>query len=136
MLPEPTSLLIVLTLLWFVAFWIVGGIIFAVIGLVRFLKLNKNRFSCLFTFFSGVTAFAAAWMGIVTARAGSPRGCAIRESIKDPGVTKLLPNLFECSANDVLAAAGLWFIILLAVGIMLMFVSRTPERPRDIHGNG
>ncbi len=135
MVSAPLSLLVLLTLLWFVIFWIVGGVIFAIIGLVRFLRLNKNRFSCLFTLFSLVTAFFAARMGMTAAYATASRVCLAREGRQDPGIEKLLPNIFQCSSQDLIAAAGFWFLILLVGGIFIMFISRTPERPRDIHGN-
>jgi hypothetical protein len=132
MVNEPLVSLLILTLLWFVAFWIVGGVIFAVIGLVRFLRLNKNRFSCLFTFASAGTAFGAAWMGLWAVQTDAPTRYA---RIHEAGITELIPRLFTIGSTEILSAAGLWFLLLLAAGIFLLFISRAPERPRDIHGN-
>lgn len=136
MTPLHLTVMLILALLWFVLFWIIGGILFAVVGLVRFLRLNKNRFSCLFTFFSGVTAVGASWMGLLAAEATPARVCIARGAVaKAERLTTILPNLFRCSYEELLSAAGLWFLFLLAIGIILMFISRTPEKPRDIHGN-
>jgi hypothetical protein len=135
MAPQPIGLLILLTLLWFVLFWIIGGVIFATIGLVRFLRVNKNRFSCLFTFFSLAAAFGAAWTGIAATNMPGPHACLVRQGLDHLPLTQILPSLFNCSYNEVLSAAGLWFLFLLAVGIILLLISRTPEKPRDIHGN-
>jgi hypothetical protein len=55
--------------------------------------------------------------------------------MEDPGLNKLLPNIFQCSSDDLIASAGMFFILLMAAGIFALFVSRSPERPRDIHGN-
>jgi hypothetical protein len=135
-MPEvPLGVLILLTLLWFVAFWIIGGVIFATIGLVRFLRVNKNRFSCLFTFFSLAAAVGAAWTGIAAAQMPGPRACMVKNAVENAPLTEILPKLFNCSYNEVLSAAGLWFLFLLAVGIILLFISRTPEKPRDNNGN-
>lgn len=133
--PQALSLLVILTILWFVAFWIIGGIIFAIVGLVSFLRLNKNRFSCLFTIFSGLAAFGGAWMGLLAAHSAHPFMCLPKGIPKNFGITASFPNLFSCAYQEVLSAAGLWFLFLLAAGIILLFVSRTPEHPRDIHGN-
>ncbi|MFA5945638.1 MAG: hypothetical protein WC802_01870 [Patescibacteria group bacterium] len=131
---EPLGFLLVLALLWFVSFWILGGVIFAIIGLVRFLRLNKNRFSCLFTILSALTGFGAAWMGLLAARANDAEGC-LDNSTTFTGITQFFPNLFSCSSQEVLYSAGLWFLFLMAAGIVLLFFSRAPERPRDMHGN-
>lgn len=131
---EPIGFLLVLALLWFVLFWVIGGVIFAIVGLVRFLRLNKNRFSCLFTVLSAVTGFGAAWMGLLAARAKDTTGC-LDSSTSFTGITHFFPNLFACSSQEVLYSAGLWFLFLMAAGILLLFISRSPERPRDIHGN-
>ena len=133
MLNEPIVFLLVLVLLLFVVFWIVGGVIFAVIGLVRFLRLNKNRFSCLFTFLSAGTALGAAWMGLRAAQTDAPRACL--KQAKTSGIAEFIPSLFTCASEEVLSAATLWFLFLLGAGILLLFISRAPERPRDIHGN-
>ena len=135
MFDQPIGLLILLTLFWFVIFWIVGGVIFATIGLVRFLRVNKNRFSCLFTFFSLAAAFGAAWTGIAAARMPGPRMCMVKSGVESAPFTEMLPKLFNCSYDELLSAAGLWFLFLLALGIILLLISRTPEKPRDIHGN-
>jgi hypothetical protein len=130
---EPIGYLLILSLLWFVLFWTIGGVIFAVIGLVRFLRLNKNRFSCLFTILSAGTAFGAAWMGLLATHTPEPSACLASAPTAD--ITQFLPSLFTCASEEVLSAAGLWFLFLLGAGIFLLFISRAPERPRDIHGN-
>jgi len=130
---EPTSYLLTLALLWFVLFWTVGGVVFAVVGLVRFLRLNKNRFSCLFTILSAATAFGAAWMGLLASHTEAPSACLAQTDTT--GVTKFIPSLFTCASEEVLSAAAFWFLFLLGAGIIVLFISRAPERPRDIHGN-
>ncbi len=130
---EPIGFLLILALLWFVLFWTVGGVVFAVIGLMRFLRLNKNRFSCFFTILSAGTALGAAWMGLLAAHTDAPSACLAQT--KTSTITSFIPSLFTCASEEVLSAAALWFLFLLGAGIILLFLSRAPERPRDIHGN-
>ena len=114
-----------LTLMWFVLYWLVAGVLFAIIGLVRFMRINTARFSCLFTLMSFATAYAAAWTGYVAAARTNGRCLAQIDAAYE-----VIPGLFRCSTTIMVSNGILWFIVLLAVGIALMFVSRLPERTR------
>ena len=114
-----THIMIVLAFLWFVAYWIVGGVAFAVISLSRFMHVNKVRFSCLFTLLSAAAAYAASWMGIHAVSLKHPN-CLVR--IKD--TLDVFPAAFTCGSRDVLSAAGLWFLLLMVIGIGLMLILR------------
>ena len=108
------ALTMLLTIVWFVVFWLVAGVMFAVIALIRFVKLNKARFSCLFTILSFVTAYGAAWMGVMAAVKGSSRCLAridaLYEAIPAAGhFLGLLVVYFPSGARyrpDVLLAFG------------------------------
>ncbi len=126
MLASPVIITFAFTLLWFVLYWIAAGVIFAIIGLVRFMRINTARFSCLFTLMSLATAYAAAWTGYVAASRTNAR-CLV--GINAP--YEAIPGLFRCSTTIMVSNAILWFIVLLAVGIALMFISRLPDRPRQ-----
>ena len=119
------ALTMLLTIVWFVVFWLVAGVMFAVIALIRFVKLNKARFSCLFTILSFVTAYGAAWMGVMAAVKGSSRCLARIDALYEA-----IPGTFVCAPQPVIFSAFLWFIFLLALGIGLMFFSRLADRPR------
>jgi predicted permease len=123
---NPIIITLAFTLLWFVLYWIVAGVIFAIIGLVRFMRINTARFSCLFTLMSFATAYAAAWTGYVAAARTNARCLA---EVNAP--YEAIPGLFRCATTIMVSNAILWFIVLLAIGIALMFISRLPDRPRQ-----
>lgn len=121
------AMTLLLTIVWFVVFWLVAGVMFAVIALVRFVKLNKARFSCLFTILSLVTAYGAAWMGVMSAvRNPAYERCLNRID----ALYEAVPGAFVCAPQPVVFSAFLWFIFLLAMGIGLMFFARLTDRPR------
>ena len=123
---SPIMITVAFTLLWFVLYWILAGVIFAIVGLVRFMRINTARFSCLFTLMSFAAAYAAAWMGYVAVARTNGRCLA---EINAP--YEAIPGLFRCATTIMISNGILWFIVLLAVGIALMFLSRIPDRPRQ-----
>lgn len=124
---SPVVITLTFTLLWFVLYWLVAGVLFAIVGLVRFMRINTARFSCLFTLMSFATAYAAAWTGYVAAARTNGRCLA---EISAP--YEAIPGLFRCATTITVSNGILWFIVLLAVGIGLMFISRLPERQRQV----
>ena len=122
---SPALITLAFTLLWFVLYWLLAGVLFAIVGLVRFMRINTARFSCLFTVFSFASAYGAAWTGYVAASRQSPRCLADIQATYEA-----IPGLFRCAPTIMISNGVLWFIVLLALGIGLMFVSRLPDRPR------
>ena len=121
----PLQAIILLTLMWFVIYWMLGGVMFAVVALVKFMRINKAQFSCLFAVSSGIAAYAAAWMGVAAAQNTS---LACIAKIKTAYL--IIPGLFRCASREVIATGILWFILLMATGIIIMFISRVPENGR------
>ena len=50
--------------LWFLVYWIFGGVFFALVAILRLGRLRKVRFSCLFSFWTFFCGVGAAWLGI------------------------------------------------------------------------
>jgi hypothetical protein len=124
---SPVTVTLAFTVMWFVIYWLLAGVLFAVVGLVRFMRINTARFSCLFTLFSFATAYGAAWTGFAAITKTNGRCLANVDALYE-----VIPGLFRCSPAIVVSNGVLWFIVLLAVGIGLMFVSRLPDRPRPV----
>ncbi len=122
---SPSMIILAFTLLWFVVYWLVAGVIFAILGLARFMRINTARFSCLLTLLSLATAFAAAWTGY-TGIARAHGRCLAEIDVS----FEVIPGLFHCSKMIMFSNAFLWFIVLMTLGIGLMFISRLPDRPR------
>jgi len=116
-----STLVFTLTLFWFVAYWIVGGVIFSIISVTRFLHVHRARFSCLFTLLSAGAAYGAAWM--------SGR-MLIRQVVcieKTHGILDVFPLMFTCGTRQTFSSGLLWFLLLMAIGIGMMLILRGPD---------
>ena len=114
---------IILALLWFVLYWIIGGVIFAVIALTKLIHLKKAQFSCVFAVLAGLAAYGAAWMAVVSATHSS-RLCLI----KIKAIYDAIPAMFVCATRETVFSGLLWLVFLMTLGIGLMFISRTSEQ--------
>lgn len=116
---------VILALLWFVIYWLLGGVIFAVVALSRLIHLKKAQFSCIFVILSGLAAYGAAWMSVMSATRNS-RACFT----KIDAVYDAIPAMFGCATQETIFSGLLWFIILMTLGIGLMFVSQSADHAR------
>ncbi len=112
------------TLFWFVVYWIVGGVIFSIISVTRFLHVHKTRFSCLFTLISAGTAYGAGWMGANALV--HQRLC--EEKVR--GIIDVFPLMFTCGTRQTFSSGLLWFLLLMAMGIGMMLLLRGPDERR------
>lgn len=121
---------VILALLWFVVYWLVGGVIFAVVALSRLIHLKKAQFSCIFVILAALAAYGAAWMAVVSATQNS-RACFAKIN----AVYDAIPAMFACATQETVFSGLLWFVFLMTIGIGLMFVSQSPDhgRPTSRH---
>ena len=112
--------ILVLSLLWFVVYWIVGGVIFSIVSLTRFLHIHKARFSCLFTLLSIGAAYGAAWLG-------ADRLLRLPCAERMRNVLDIVPTITVCATRHVFSSGILCFLLLMAVGILLMVLLRRGE---------
>jgi hypothetical protein len=119
-MPELMAYTLIISVLWFVIFWILGGVFFAVVSLARTVKLRKARFSCLFTILSGVAAYGAAQTGM---RLGAKR---IRFCLgeADGSIVDVLSAIFGCGILEMLAAGAAWFFGLVILGFVVLYICR------------
>ncbi len=110
------SFTILLAGAWFVVFWILGGVLFAAVSTIHFLKLKKTRFSCLFSLASAAAAYGAAATGIVVGK----------EHIQD---CLTVPAFLDCGAKEIFLSGGAWFIVLMLLSLLLMLLSRRESKP-------
>lgn len=111
--------------LWFVIFWILGGVFFAIVSATRFVHLRKARFSCLFTVASIAASYGAALGGRLLARPihNSPE-CSRFVAEKAHNLGEVL----TCNYEAVFLAGGLCFALLLMGGLIAMLVSRVEKK--------
>lgn len=121
---DPQSLLMFLAVAWFIIYWIMGGVFFAIVVASRFIRLKKARFSCLFTLASAGLAYGAATTGLLLAQSRI-RSCG-RPTDQ---VGEAILSLFHCAPNAILSTGLLWFILLVLVGSVAILISRAEKKP-------
>ncbi|HBU27611.1 TPA: hypothetical protein DEB00_00660 [Candidatus Uhrbacteria bacterium] len=112
---ELGTLLVSLTVLWFLVYWIFGGVVFAIISLVRPGKMKRVRFSCLYTVFSALIAYQAAKLGILWASEATgsiPQASSLSEAIVVMGGLGFVGILLGLIAGFVVLFIGGWVIML------------------------
>ena len=124
---SPVAIILVFTLMWFVLYWLIAGVLFAIVGLAHVMRINTARFSCLFACLSLAVAYGASYTGFVAATRLNGR-CVNQIDAS----YQIIPGLFKCAHTVIFSNGVLWFLVLLAAGIGLMFVSRLPDRPHTL----
>lgn len=116
--------------LWFVIYWILGGVFFAIVSATRFMNTRKALFSCLFTVGSVAAAYGASIVGLLLARPSGPR-CAeavINSGANRHGSSVLFSDVLSCGFGALMSAGGLFFVLLLTVGMVALLVSRVEKQ--------
>ena len=113
-----------LSLIWFVLYWIFGGVFFAVVAFLRFGRVRKVRFSCLFSLWTILVAAGAAWGGMLFAQEAQTE-CLLAAETKAEAITAV----FGCGAIGVFGALLVGVAVLVIGGFLIMAISRTDNKP-------
>jgi hypothetical protein len=120
---EFLPVVILVTFFWAPIYWIVGGVVFAIIAFTRSLKLRRVRFSTYFTLLSVIMGFGASYGGMRLAiRNGTT--CAVDQA----GFVDTVSGVIACGILEFSAAGLLGFITLLILGSLLMVLSRAKNQ--------
>lgn len=114
---EIGSFLVALTLLWFLVYWVFGGVVFSLISLLRPGKLKRVRFSCLYTILSAFVAYGAAKYGILWAAKATgtvPETASITEAIVVLGGMGFVGILLGMMAGLVVLFLGGWALMMIS----------------------
>lgn len=118
------SFVIFLSILWFFIYWILGGVFFAVMAILRLGRVRKVRFSCLFTILALTCAISAAYFGVKTAEPAL-RVCVA--STTSAVQTKVA--FIGCGFNGIMGAFALGVLVLTLVGFLIMAISKSKAKP-------
>lgn len=121
MFAQADTLVIILTLLWFLVYWIFGGIVFMIISLVRPGRMKRVRFSCLYTLVAALTGYGAAWLGMYWA---TQAGGSLPEATSVEDVAFLLGSL---EFIGILLGLAVGFAVTFLAGWIIMLLSRSHE---------
>lgn len=110
-------------IVWFVLYWIIGGIIFSIAALFRVAKLRKAQFSCLFTLASLGCAYGATYTGFLF---GQKEINVCLSQARD--IFEQLASVFACGILPMVFMGSAWFLGLLLLGSILLFISRAKNQ--------
>jgi hypothetical protein len=122
---DPQTITWMLFVGWFIVYWIIGGVFFALVAATRFMNMRKARFSCLFTLGSLLAAYGAASMGILLSKAGNVTRCPKL----NPEAFHALGEMITCNYRAIFVAGGMCFALLLMAGLVALLFSRVDKAP-------
>ncbi len=118
------SFTLFLGFLWFLFYWILGGVLFALVAILRLGRVRKVRFSCLFSFWSLLCGAGAAWGGVKLAQ-DSITSCYLLAQTK----AEVLTAFFGCGFAGVFGAFLLGAAVLTLGGFLIMEISKNKNAP-------
>jgi len=129
MIFEFSSLTVTIAIFWFIIYWILGGVFFAIVVASRFIRLRKARFSCLFSIASATLAYGAASTTTVLSES------SVAVCVNKDGSDGFL-SLLRCAPNAFFGSGAIWFILLVVIGTVAVLLSRAEKYPvaqRETH---
>lgn len=118
------SFVVFLSILWFFVYWILGGVFFAVMAILRLGRVRKVRFSCLFSLLAAFCAVGAAYGGVQYA-ATSIRTCVVEAT---QGI-QIKVAVIGCGFSGIMGAFVVGVVILLFGGFIILSLSKSKTRP-------
>ena len=114
----------VLGFLWFLVYWILGGVLFSLVALLRLGRIRKVRFSCLFTIVSFIAGVATAFLGV---RYGneSINTCLVKAASQAEAITAI----FGCGFVGIFGAFLLGAAAVVVGGFLIMEISKSKNKP-------
>lgn len=130
-----------LAILWFLAYWILGGVFFALVTIMQLRRVRKVTFSCLFTLLAGACATAASWFGIKMAHENIGR-CLVLADTRAEAVSAI----FGCGFVGIFGTFLIGAAVLVAVGFIIYALASSStkswfegewleEKPDEEHKN-
>ncbi len=126
MIPVLTPFAILLAFLWFLAYWILGGVFFAVVALTRIGRLHKVTFSCLFSLLALACGIGASFGGLRYAGNEVVRCLALADSRAEA-----LTAIFGCGFAGVFGAFLLGAAVLVLGGFISLFLASAKSAPLE-----
>lgn len=115
--------LVTLAVVWFFLYWIIGGVFFACVALLKLIRLRKVRFSCLFSLSAALCALAAAW-GSVKWLENTAATCP---KISARGA-EAVGEIFTCGFLQLAVSALAGLAVLIFIGFGLLKLSSWKDR--------
>ncbi|MEK7665296.1 MAG: hypothetical protein AAB337_00230 [Patescibacteria group bacterium] len=127
MLPFDAGFFVPLLIVWFLMYWILGGVFFSIFALIRVHRIRRARFGCLFTFAAAGLAVIAAWGGTTIAR-GSLLACEMQPTNSVIIAVEEWIQEFACGIIPLTLSFVIGFTLLLLLGFIFLSLSRGTEK--------
>jgi len=115
---------ILLGLLWFLIYWILGGVLFALVALLRLGRVRKVRFSCLFSAFAFVVGCVSAFYGVRFGEGGI-QSCLLNAGNK----AEVITAIFGCGFAGIFGVFLIGAAAIVLGGFILMAISKSKAKP-------
>ncbi|MBI5793560.1 hypothetical protein HZA87_00520 [Candidatus Uhrbacteria bacterium] len=122
--PQLTSLVILLTIFWFLVYWVLGGVFFAVVAILRLGRIRMVRFSCLFTLLALVLGASAAYFGVARSQT-DVLSCLSDAQTK----AETVMAVFGCGFASIFGVFLVGAAILTLGGFLIMAISKSKTKP-------
>jgi hypothetical protein len=118
------SFIIFLSLFWFFVYWVLGGVFFAMMTLLRLGRVRKLRFSCLFTLLAAACGIGSAYFG-VRAADQAIQSCTLEAT----GRAQTILAVFSCGFGGIMSAFLIAAVVLTLGGFVFLGISKTKTKP-------
>ncbi len=115
---------IILGLLWFLVYWILGGVFFALVAILRLGRVRKVRFSCLFSILAFFTGAISAFYGVQFGK-DSIRECVVNAKTQ----AEVITAIFGCGFAGIFGVFLIGAAVLVLGGFLLMAISKSKTKP-------
>jgi hypothetical protein len=122
--PQIFSFFIVLAIIWFLLYWILGGVFFAVMTIMRLGRIRAVRFSCLFTLLALMVGVGASYFGLSRAQE-VVSACLMSATNK----AEIVASIFGCGFANIFSAFLLGAAVLTVGGFIIMSISKSKSKP-------
>lgn len=113
-----------LALLWFLAYWVFGGVAMALFALFRSGRIRRVRFGCFFSLWSLLVGVGAAYGGVQFSQE------AVTVCLTDAeNRAEVISAIFGCGFVGIMGGFGLGFAAVMLGGLIIMALS-TRQAPR------
>lgn len=117
------SLLVLLAVVWSILYWLLGGVLFSIIALLKVGRIRRARFGCLFSSASVGAGVLAAWAGL---RLAAP---AIAQCpLSEPDRWSRWVEQFACGIIGIVGSFFGGFLLLMLIGFVLLLLSKSTSK--------
>lgn len=124
MQPNLFSFAIFLSILWFLVYWILGGVFFALVAILRLGRVRKVRFSCLFSLWALAIGIGVAFKGLELSQK-EVVACLADATNR----AQVVISVFGCGFSGIFGAFLIGAAVITLGGFLIFAISRTKSKP-------